>query len=213
MKEKIILIGGGGHCKSCIDVIEQEGKYQIAGIADMPEKLHQKILGYEIVATDDDLLDFAKRYIYFLITLGQIKSPDKRIGLFEKIKQIERKLPVIISPLAHVSKYTEVGEGTIVMHHALINAGAQIGSNCIINNKALIEHDAIIGDHCHISTGAIINGGTKIAEGTFIGSNSVTKEYINIGKRAIIGGGALVEKDIPPRSVVFSLPAKARGLY
>ena len=54
MKEKIILVGGGGHCKSCIDVIEQEGAYQIAGVVDVPEKLHQKILGYEIIATDDD---------------------------------------------------------------------------------------------------------------------------------------------------------------
>ena len=55
MKEKIILIGGGGHCKSCIDVIVQEGKYRIAGIVDLPEKLHQKILGYEIISTDDDM--------------------------------------------------------------------------------------------------------------------------------------------------------------
>ena len=53
--KKNILIGGGGHCKSCIDVIEQEGKYRIAGIVDLPEKLHQKILGYKIIAIDDDL--------------------------------------------------------------------------------------------------------------------------------------------------------------
>jgi len=31
MKEQIILIGGGGHCKSCIDVIEQKGRFAIAG--------------------------------------------------------------------------------------------------------------------------------------------------------------------------------------
>ena len=55
MKQKIILVGGGGHCKSCIDVIEQDGTFQIAGIVDVPEKLHQKIFNYEIIATDDDL--------------------------------------------------------------------------------------------------------------------------------------------------------------
>jgi len=52
---KIILIGGGGHCKASIDVIEQAGTFQIAGIVDVPEKLHQKIFCYEIIATDDDL--------------------------------------------------------------------------------------------------------------------------------------------------------------
>ena len=88
MKEKIILIGGGGHCKSCIDVIEQEGKYRVAGIVDVPEKLNQKILGYEIVATDDDLPHLVNEYENFLIALGQIKSPDKRIMLFEEVKNL-----------------------------------------------------------------------------------------------------------------------------
>ena len=72
MREKIILIGGGGHCKSFIDVIEQEGKYQIAGIVDVREKIHQKILGYEIVGTDKDLPLMAKQYSSFLITIADI---------------------------------------------------------------------------------------------------------------------------------------------
>ncbi len=189
MKQKIILIGGGGHCKSCIDVIEQQGVYQIAGIVDLPGKLHQKILDYEIIATDDDLPDLVKEYENFLITLGQIKSPDKRIRLFKTLKESGAKLPVIISPLAYASKHAQIGDGTIIMHHALINAGAKIGSNCIINTKALIEHDAIIGDHCHIATGAIINGGTVISPRTFIGSNAMAKEYIEIGEQTVIGGG------------------------
>ena len=195
--QNLILIGGGGHCKSCIDVIEQEEKYRIAGIVDVPEKLHKKILGYEIIATDDDLLRLVKEYENFLITLGQIKSPEKRIRIFQTLKKSEVKLPVIISPLAYVSKHAEIGDGTIIMHHALINAGAKIGSNCIINTKALIEHDAFIADHCHIATGAVINGGVKLGSGTFFGSNAVCKEYIEIGENAVIGCGAKIIKNIP----------------
>jgi sugar O-acyltransferase (sialic acid O-acetyltransferase NeuD family) len=205
MKEKIILVGGGGHCKSCIDVIEQEGTFQIAGIVDVPEKLHQKILGYEIIATDDDLPRLAEEYENFLITLGQIKSSDKRIRLFEKVKELGGRLPVIISPLAYVSRHARLEEGTIVMHDALINAGAQIGSNCIINTKALIEHDAFIGDHCHIATAAVVNGGVKVGRGTFFGSNAVCKEYIEIGENAVIGCGAKIIKDVPPNSSSFKL--------
>ena len=197
MKKEIILIGGGGHCKSCIDVIEQAEMFKIAGIVDLPEKLHQKILDYEIIATDDDLLDLVKEYENFLITLGQIKNPDKRIKIFQTLKESGTKLPVIISPFAYVSKHAEIGDGTIIMHHALINAGAKIGSNCIINNKALVEHDAIIGSHCHIATGAIINGGVKVGSGTFFGSNAVCKEYIEISENTVIGCGATIIKNIP----------------
>ena len=194
--KNLILIGGGGHCKSCIDVIEQEGNYRIAGIVDLPEKLHQKILGYEIIATDDDLPRLVNEYENFLITLGQIKSPEKRIRIFQTLKESGAKLPVIISPIAYVSKHAKIGAGTIIMHHALINAGAKIGSNCIINSKALIEHDATIGDHCHIATGAIINGGVKVGSGIFLGSNAVCKEYIEIGENAVIGCGAKITKNI-----------------
>jgi len=205
MKEKIILIGGGGHCKSCIDVIEQAETFHIAGIVDVPEKLHQKILDYEIIATDDDMPDLVKKYENFLITLGQIKSPEKRIRIFQTLKESGAKLPVIISPLAYVSKHAEIGDGTIIMHHALINAGAKIGSNCIINSKALIEHDAIIGDHCHIATNAVINGGVKVGAGSFFGSNAVSKEYIEIGENSIIGCGAKIIKNVSTNASTFVL--------
>jgi sugar O-acyltransferase (sialic acid O-acetyltransferase NeuD family) len=201
--QNLILIGGGGHCKSCIDVIEQSGIYQIAGIVDLPGKLHQKNLGYKIIATDDDLPRLVNEYENFLITLGQIKSPEKRIRIFQTLKDLGAKLPVIISPLVYVSEHARIAEGTIVMHHALINAGAQIGKNCIINSKALVEHDAIIGDHCHIATGAIINGGVKVGPGTFFGSNAVSKEYIEIGENTVIGCGAKITKNTPANSLTF----------
>ena len=136
MKEKIVLVGGGGHCKSCIDVIEQVENFQIAGIVDVPDKLHQKLLGYEIMATDDDLPQLVNENTNFLVTLGQIKSPEKRIRIFQILKELKAKLPVIISPIAYVSQHAQINEGTIIMHHAIINAGAKIGQNCIINSKA-----------------------------------------------------------------------------
>ena len=168
----------------------------------MPEKLHQKLLGYEIIATDDDLPLLVNKYENFLITLGQIKSPKKRIRIFQTLKESGAKLPAIISPLAYVSKHAEIGAGTIIMHNALINAGAKIGSNCIINSKALIEHDASIGDHCHIATGAIINGGTVISSETFVGSNAMTKEYIEIGEQTVIGGGVSVLQNVLQKSLL-----------
>ena len=203
--QDLLLIGGGGHCKSCIDVIEQEERFQIAGIADVREKLHQKILGYEIIATDNDLPDLINEYDYFFVTVGQIKTPDKRIILFEMLKDLGAKLPVVVSPLSYVSKHAEIEEGTIIMHRALVNAGAVIGKNCIINTRALIEHDAVIEDHCHISTGAVINGGVKVGPGTFFGSNSVSKEYIEIGENSVIGCGATIIKNVPPNSSSFDV--------
>ena len=190
--DDLILFGGGGHCRSCIDVIEMEMKFQIAGIIDVAEKVGQSVLGYPIIGTDNDLKRLAKKYRYFLITIGQIESADVRIAKYEHLKTLGASFPVIISPFAHVSKHSGINAGTIIMHNAIVNAGAQIGANCIINTGAIIEHDVNIGDHCHISTGAIVNGGTKIGAKTFIGSNSATRQYIEIGEGAFIKSGVTV---------------------
>ena len=179
-KEKILLIGGGGHCNSVIDVIELENKYFIAGIIDKKELIGKDVLGYKIIASDDNLEELFKIYKNAIITVGHIKSNEIRVKLFLKLKKIGFNLPVIISPLSYVSKHSIISEGTVIMHHALVNANAHIGSNCIINTKSLIEHDVIVENNCHISTGAILNGNVRLKEGTFFGSNATSKEYITI---------------------------------
>jgi sugar O-acyltransferase (sialic acid O-acetyltransferase NeuD family) len=190
MKPKIILIGGGGHCKSCIDVIERENKFIIAGIVDQCTSV-ENLLGYPLLGCDDDLIKLRASYDYAHISVGQIKSPAIRIRLFDNAKSLGFKMPVIISSRAYVSKHAKIGEGTIVMHDALVNTSATVGRNCIINTKALIEHDAVIEDHCHISTGAIINGGVDVKQGTFVGSNAVTKESIQTKDNDFIKAGSI----------------------
>jgi sugar O-acyltransferase (sialic acid O-acetyltransferase NeuD family) len=190
MKPKLILIGSGGHCKSCIDVIEQESKFIIAGIVDN-NTYKSDLLGYPLLGYDDDLAKLKLNYDYALVTIGQIKTPAIRIRLFDYAKSLGFKFPAIISPRAYVSKCAKMGNGTIVMHDALINAGAVVGDNCIINTKSLIEHDAVIENNCHISTGAIINGGVIVKQGSFVGSNAVTKESVATKENDFIKAGLL----------------------
>jgi sugar O-acyltransferase (sialic acid O-acetyltransferase NeuD family) len=192
----LLLIGGGGHCKSCIDVIEQEGKYKIAGIVDVIEKVGQTILGYPIIGTDDDLPRLVQQYKNVLITIGQIKSATIRIKIYEQLKQLGAELPVVVAPNAYVSNQAVIEEGTIIMHHALINAEAKIGLNCIINSKALVEHEAIIGKHCHISTGARVNGQTIVNSECFIGSGAILANNVQLTEKVIVSAGATVMKDI-----------------
>jgi sugar O-acyltransferase (sialic acid O-acetyltransferase NeuD family) len=206
-KDKIILIGGGGHCKSCIDVIEQENKYEIAGILDVKENIGKNVLGYTVIGSDDDIEELSKQYRSFLITIGQIKSAEKRISIYNRLEELNLILPVIISPLAYVSVHSNISDGTIVMHHAVINAGAFVGSNCIINTKALVEHDAVIGNNCHISTSAIINGECKVGDNCFIGSNAVISNLVKVENDCIIAAGSFVPRDLKIKGIYTGNPA------
>lgn len=192
----LILIGGGGHCGACIDVIETQSRYKIAGIIDIPENLGRKTLGYEVVGCDEDLESWVRKGVSVLITLGQIESPRRRMELFAKLKSLGAVFASVVSPIAHVARSAGVGEGTVIMHHALVAGGAAIGRNCIINDKALIEHDARIGDHCHVSTAAVVNGGAVVSDRTFLGSGSVVLQQVSVAADSVIGAGSLVRKPI-----------------
>lgn len=199
---EIILIGAGGHARSCINVIELSGKYKIAGLVDKDCQNMGNKLNYPILGTDDDLGKLRENFSNALITIGQIKSPSSRIRLYNCLKELDYHLPEILSPRAYISKSAQIGGGTIVLHDAIVNTDAKVGQNCIINNKVLIEHDVIVGDHCHIATGAILNGGVVIGSGSFIGSGVVTKQSISIGNNCIVGAGMVVKNNIKSNDVM-----------
>lgn len=200
--DKILLIGAGGHARSCADVIELTGLFEIAGFVEKNNLNSNQNLDYFFLGTDDDLPYLRKKYEYAHIAVGHIKNVEIRIKLFQLLREIDYTLPTIVSPRAYISKNAQIGDGTIIMHDAIVNANARIGQNCIINSKALVEHDAIIGDHCHIATGAIVNGEVIIGNKNFLGSGAVTKQSISIGSNCVIGAGVVVKKDIEPSQVI-----------
>jgi sugar O-acyltransferase (sialic acid O-acetyltransferase NeuD family) len=204
----LILIGAGGHAKSCIACVEA-GEFTILGLLDLPSKVGFKVCGYSIVGTDDAIKEFAQRKASFLITLGQIDSAGPRKRLFDKVKAAGGCLATVSAADAFVSASAWVGEGTIFMHRAVANAESRIGVNCIVNTAAIIEHDAIVGEHVHVSTGAIINGSCVVGDECFIGSGAILKEGVRIVGGTIVGAGSVVIKDIPVPGVYAGVPAKA----
>lgn len=206
MKRPLILIGGGGHCKSVIEVAESAG-YEIKGILDMPDEVGKEVLpGHKIIGTDDEIPQYVEE-CDFIITVGFIKNPAIRIKLYNKVKAAGGRLATIIASTAHVSKYAELGKGTVIMHHAFVNAGAKIGDNCIINTFVNIEHDAEVGNQCHISTGTMVNGECKIGENCFIGSQSVCANCIEIASDIIVGAGSVIRKSIRVKGIYAGNPA------
>lgn len=197
-KPQLILIGTGGHAGSCIDVIEEQDHFKIAGLIGLPEQKGAQHLdyGYDVIGADSDLAYLANTFRYALIAIGHMKTAEHRIRLYHQLVQLGYELPAIIAPTAHISRNATIGPGTIVMHGAIVNTGASVGNNCIINSRALIEHDARVQDHCHISTGSILNGNVSIGTGSFIGSGSVIKNGVTVGASCFVGMGLGVRHDL-----------------
>ena len=192
IKKNIVLVGGGGHCISLIDIIENGNEFNILGVLD-PNTVKKNILGYKILGDDSLIPELVGENTYFLITVGQIKSYSIRKSIAKILLKNNAKLATIISPTAYVSRHAHIGNGSVVMNHAVVNAKSKIGNNCIINTMANIDHNVLIQDFCHISTCAVINGDTVIENGTFIGSNATISNNIIIKENSIVGAGKFIK--------------------
>lgn len=204
-QKNLILVGGGGHCKSVMEAAESAG-YNIMGVLDTPENVGKQVLAYSVIGTDDDIPQYVDK-AEFIITVGFIKNPAIRIRIYNRIKEAGGNLATIVASTARVSKYAAVGEGTVIMHQAFVNAGAQIGENCIINTFCNIEHDAHVGAQSHISTGTMVNGDCKVGERVFIGSQSVLANGIEVADDIIVGAGSFVRKTIRQKGIYSGNPA------
>ena len=205
--ENIVLVGGGGHCLSCIDAIESTNMYSIIGIIDKEENVGKKILNYEIIGTDSMIESLVEKEYSFLITIGQIKSSSLRRKVYEIIKNAGGKLATIIASTAYISKYAVIGKGSIILHKAFVNAGVIICENCIINTGSIVEHNTEVADFTHISTNSTINGDCKIGSDIFIGSNVTVNQGISIYRNSIIASGSLITKNVDKSSFLKGIPA------
>lgn len=193
-----MLVGGGGHARACLDVVNATGKYKVLGVLERKSwpSGRPSMAGVPVIGGDEQMGPLHERGTSFLVGVGQITTPRVRQHLFAQLVAIGADLPAITAPSSTVSPDGIVGCGTIVMHMALIGPGAQVGQNCIVNTGALIEHEAKVGDDCHIATRAVVNGGCIVGDGSFIGSGAILKQGVRIGRDVVIGMGVVIRHDV-----------------
>lgn len=196
MKTKIMVVGSGGHAKSCLEVIESTNQYEIVGLIDKNVPAGSIKHGYKILGGDDDLLKLINLTHKVFMGIGGIKNLAYREELTSKITKIGFVFETILSTYATISKTSSIGKGSIIHHNTYIGADVKIGDNCIINSGAILEHETQVGSHSHVSTGAILNGEVTVGERTFIGSGVIIKQGVRIGSDSLINMGTRVFKDV-----------------
>ncbi len=204
--DKIVLVGGGGHCKVLIDIIKMENKYDILGIID---NIGNEVLGVPVIGKDEELEKiFLSGVTNAAISVGGLNNPNIRWRIYKQLKSIGFNLPILMHPKASISDFSQLGEGTCVMAGAMINPGVRVGKINIINTGAIIEHDCEMGDNTHISPGAVVCGGSKIGSNTQIGANTVVIQGISVEQNCIVGAGSVVTRDIKENAIVYGNPAR-----
>jgi acetyltransferase EpsM len=190
----MIIIGAGGHGRVIADILIEQGVQDIRFWVDQP--VLNLVNGLPVEQRE------TATKIPVIIGIGDNRTR-KRIALENRYTY-----SLAIHPNANISKFCDIGIGTVCMAGAIINTNARIGQHVIINTGTVIDHDANIADFAHVSPNATLAGNVTIGEGAWIGAGAVVIPGIKIGKWAIVGAGAVVIRDIPDYAVAVGNPAK-----
>jgi bifunctional UDP-N-acetylglucosamine pyrophosphorylase/glucosamine-1-phosphate N-acetyltransferase len=120
----------------------------------------------------------------------------------------------VVGPYAHLRPGTVVGRDVEIGNYAEMKK-VRVGDRTKVHHKSYLG-DAWIGADVNIGAGTITcNYGldrrkhrTTIGDGAYIGSDSMLVAPVKVGRGAITGAGAVVTKDLPPRSVAVGVPAR-----
>lgn len=201
MKEQVIIIGASGHGKVVADIVQLVGD-QVVGFLDDNPNLSNLFIGLPVLGSVDKFKNYTS--CQFIIAIGNA-AIRKRIS--EKMKNVQWY--TAIHPSAIVSDVeVSIGEGTVVMANAVINAGTTIGKHCIINSSAVVEHDNHIEDFVHVSVGAKLAGNVRVGNNTWIGIGANVNNNLCICENCMIGAGAVVVHSIDEQGIYVGVPSR-----
>lgn len=204
---RLLMIGGGGHCRSILDCVLRMGTYDDVGIVDFDSSA--SALGIPVVGTDDDLPDLLRDgWTHAFVSVGSVGSTALRRKLYQMVKDTGFEIPSIVDPSAQIAGGTEIGEGVFIGKLAVVNTGSRIGKCAIINTGAIVEHDCLVGDFSHISPGGVLCGQVTVGSDSHVGAGAVVRQQTVIGSRSIVGAGSVVVKDIPENVTAYGNPCK-----
>lgn len=208
MKDKIVVIGGGGHSKLIINTIKRLDNYEILGYTDIINK--GPILGINYLGDDSVLPEFFAKDNNCKAVIGIVpyQVSNKRQEIYYMLKEIGFNLPVIVSSSAIINEEVNIGEGTVILEKAMINVCSKVGKCVMIDPGAIIEHDCNVGNFVHMAVGAIIGGEVEVADGTIIGVGTKVIQGKKIANNSLISEGSIVVNNILINGTYFGIPAR-----
>lgn len=202
-KDDVIIYGGGGHAKMCIEIVSQSKEYSVKGIIDDNLPISETVFGIPVIGTGLDIDHFIVNGLQkAIVGVGAILNRSVKNKIFNLLKSKHLEIPTIIHPTAMVEPSVILGEGNQVMQGAIVGSEVKVGDNCILNSGSIISHDTLIGDNTHITPGAIIAGGVSIGNNSVVGMGTTVFLGVKIGDNVIIPNGMDVFSDIVSNTVI-----------
>lgn len=203
-KEPIFVFGASGHAKVVIDILEKQDLFAIACIADDDRsRKGETFCGYTIEGGRDELI--ATRLRRGIVAIGDGAA---RRSVALSLGQRGLRFVTAVHPFTAIGHGVNIGDGTVVMAGAVVNADSILGEHVVINTGATVDHDCRLALFVHVAPGAHLCGAVTVGEGSFICAGATIVPNRTVGARVTVGAGATVLHDVPDDVVATGTPAR-----
>ncbi len=209
------MIYGAGQLGAMVaEVLCQGEDTQVEGYVDDDAERHgQLVAGLPVLGGLAELPGLLKAGIRGAIV--GIGNNHVRSRLAKRLTEMGFELTSAIDSSARVASSARLGKGVMIMAGALICSNAVIGDCVYLGPGAIVSHDVRVGDHVLLSVGSVLAGRTTVERGAFIGAGATIvparmeqAHPLIVGENAVVGAGAVVIKNVPPKAVVVGVPAR-----
>jgi sugar O-acyltransferase (sialic acid O-acetyltransferase NeuD family) len=210
MKRDLVVIGGGGHTRVVLGMLEREGITPRGIITRDASLIGKAILGVPILGLEGDVALTPEKTILVNAVGNRVSAKGSglcvRAAVYRRYHSQGFKFLDVVSSHAVCMPHVVIGNGIQLMPGAVLQTGAMIGENVLINTNASIDHDAILYPHCHIAPGAVICGDVVVGEETHVGAGAIIIQGIRLGCNVVIGAGAVITRNVPDGVVIKPAP-------
>lgn len=210
--KNLYIVGAGGLGRQIAWIVERinekEASWNLAGFIDEDIVLKGQVLNGIPVVGGIDVLSQLEGPVWLVTAFGSVRT---RKAVVERICSIGRDdihFATLIDPSVIISKWVEIGEGSVICAGSIVTVNITIGKHVLVNWDCTVGHDSTLGDFCTLSPSSNICGNVHIGKFVDIGVGAQVIQGKSIVSNTTVGAGAVVVKDIEDSGVYIGIPAK-----
>jgi sugar O-acyltransferase (sialic acid O-acetyltransferase NeuD family) len=199
MKDIIILGAGGSGMDilGIIDAINEKTKaWNCLGfLDDNPQLIGQEILGYKVLGSIDDVVNYEN--CYFISSIAHPTNRIVRKFIWDRVTNASGRFATLVHPSSVIYPNVELSDGVVINANCTLGTGAVIKENIHLGYGCNIAHETIIGGHCSLGAGVNLSSGVTVGECSYIGCGVSSAHDVKIPHDTLIAVGTAVVEDIP----------------
>ncbi len=191
----VLVVGGGGHAKVVIDVLQKVGR-EIIGIVDGGVAKGTMVLGVPVLGGDEYLSRYTGGGVDLANGIGSLPGCNARWEVTGRLRQQGYRFIRVIHPSVILGACVDISEGVQIMAGCVIQPCVTVGEDTILNTGTTVDHDCRIGRCCHVAPGVSLCGGVCVGDFVHIGTGANIIQEVTISAEKVVKAGALVSVDL-----------------